>query len=71
MNVLGPYGDGGNIYNEHYNVVASWLALAVFIREIMGLMIICFVYGNTRTNPPRPDFKIRHDPSLPRFYLSF
>ena len=50
----------------------GWLALAVFIREIMGLMIICFVYGNTRTNPPRPvDFKIRHDPSLPRFYLSF
>jgi len=64
MNVLGPYGDGGNIYNERYNVVPGWHLLF-----LMDLMIISSVHGDTRTNPPRPaDFKIRHDQCLSLFY---
>jgi hypothetical protein len=65
MNVLGSHGDGGNIYNEHYNVVAGWHLLF-----LVGLMIISSVYGDTRTKPPRPaDFKIRHDHCLSLFFI--
>jgi len=49
MNVPGPQGDGGNIYNERYNVVPGCHLLF-----LMGLVIISSVYGDTRTNPPRP-----------------
>jgi len=65
MNVLGPRGDGGNIYNERYNVVTGWHLLL-----LTGLMIISSVYDDTRTNPPRPtDFKIRHDHCFSFFFI--
>jgi len=64
MNVLGLHGDGSNIYNERYNVVPGWHSLFM-----LDLMTISSVYGDTRTNPPRPaDFKIRHAHCLYLFY---
>ena len=57
--------DGSNIYNERYNVVPDWHS-----PFLLDLVIVSSVYGDTRTNHPRPaDFKIRHNHCLSHFFI--